>query len=197
MIIAKDLKLHFENIVDSKYKFDVRDWRNQEFVRKNMIDSSEITLEQHTSYLEMLRTSASQKVYIALLDDEPIAVMTFRIYNDDNKIVSGSYLIKEEYLGKGFGAVLGYVRMEYIFNKMPTGRMSTLVMASNKKNLQLQKDFGCTITKEEDIIRANGKEDKLITLEMTHEEWLSKKIKIERVISRLILLENISFILED
>ena len=70
-------------------------------------------------------------------------------------------------------------------------------MASNKKNLQLQKDFGCTITKEEDIIRANGKEDKLITLEMTHEEWLSKKIKIERVISRLILLENISFILED
>ena len=197
MIIARNSKLRFENINDSEYKYEVRNWRNQEFVRKNMINSTEISTEQHEAYLNMLKISESQRVYIAMLDEQPIAIMTFRIYKDKNKIVSGSYLIKEKYLGKGFGALLGYVRMEYIFNKLPNGKMSTLVMQSNRKNLQLQKDFGCRVSNEEDFVRENGYKDKLITLEMTHKEWLSKKPMIERAIGRLISLENISLILED
>ena len=70
-------------------------------------------------------------------------------------------------------------------------------MQSNRKNLQLQKDFGCRVSNEEDFVRENGYKDKLITLEMTHKEWLSKKPMIERAIGRLISLENISLILED
>lgn len=197
MIINKDSQLHFVNIIDSPYKYEVRHWRNQEYVRSNMISSEIITKEQHEKYLDYLKTTKEQKIYIAMLDENPIAVMTFRHNLDEQKIVSGSYLIKEEYLGKGLGVILGYVRMEYIFSEMPEGTMRTFVMESNKKNLGLQRDFGCREIGKEEIVRDDGSKDNLVTLEMTKKEWEQKKSRIKRVMIRLLPIENIHWIKEE
>lgn len=196
MIFSKGQILHFINIIDSPYKYEVRNWRNQEYVRANMIDSNVISEEQHEKYLEHLQASDDQKVFIAMLADEPIAVMTYRINREEGYVVSGSYLIREEYMGKGLGVILGYVRMEYIFSIMPDGLMRTVVMETNQKNLALQKDFGCRETGKEEVVRSNGNREIMVTLEMTHLEWEKKRPRIERLMSRLMPLESIHLIKE-
>lgn len=196
MRITKDSRLYFVNILDSPYKYKVREWRNQEFVRKNMIDSSIISEKQHEQYLYNLESNNNQKVFIAMIDEEPIAIMTFKYDKEEKVVVSGSYLVDEEYLGKGLGVLLGYVRLEYIFSQITDTRMRTVVMETNKKNLQLQKDFGCIIKRVEEITRSNGEKDNLVTLEMDPCGWEEHRERIKRVMSRLIPIENIIWIEE-
>lgn len=179
----------FKNVLDTSYTGELLIWRNQEFVRKNMIDDSIISMEKHEKYLEKLRTTDKQKVFIAFFDDEPVAVMTFQ-FNEGN-IESGSYVIHEDDLSKGFGVITGYARFEYIFNKLPNGRMQTIILEHNKKNINLQRNFGCVLAGTETIVKSDGTEEKAYVYTMTKEQWEKQRDKIHRLISRIVPVESI------
>lgn len=179
----------FKNVLDTPYTEQLLVWRNQEFVRKNMKDDGIISTESHKRYLERLCTKDDQKVFIAFFDDEPVAVMTFR-FNEGN-IESGSYVIHEEDLSKGFGVITGYARFEYIFNKLPDGKMQTIILEHNKKNINLQRNFGCVLEGIEMIAKSDGTAERAFVYTMTKEQWEKQRDKIQRLISKIVPVESI------
>ena len=188
-MILNDPQITFNNLLYTDYTLKVLDWRNQEYVRNNMIDSSVIPLENHKRYIEKLKNSDTQEVYIAFLADAPLAVMTFVI--TDDFVESGSYLVNEEDLGKGYGVITGYARFEYIFNNFPNRKMRTIILEHNKKNISLQKNFGCLYEGMTTVTKSDGTQENAFIYTMTKEQWEAKKEKIQRLISRLIPIDNI------
>jgi len=187
-------KFRFKNVLDTPYCMELLEWRNQKFIRENMVDKSIIDSENHLKYIERLRASSTQKVFIAFYDDNPVAVMTFKFM--DNIIESGSYVIHEEDMGSGFGVVTGYARFEYIFDRMPEGKMQTIILAHNQKNISLQKNFGCMFEGTTRLKKSDGIEEDAYIYTMTRDKWEINRPRIQRVVSRLIPIENIGRILD-
>lgn len=179
----------FRNVLETPYTMQLLAWRNQKYVRENMVDDGIISVESHKQYLERLRTREDQKVFIAFYDDEPVAVMTFR-FNEGN-IESGSYVIHEEDLNKGFGVITGYARFEYIFGKMPDGKMQTVILEHNKKNIGLQSNFGCVLEKTEIIEKTDGTREKAFVYTMTKDQWAKQRERIQKLIARIVPIDNI------
>ncbi|MBQ6385754.1 MAG: hypothetical protein IJJ38_06270 [Lachnospiraceae bacterium] len=173
-------------------QMEVRHWRNQEFVRNNMVDNMPISEEQHAAFLEKLKTDQDRKVFVLFFDEEPAAVMTMKFDREKREIESGSYLIAEDTQGSGLGVILGYARMEYIFRAMPDGVMRTFVLQHNQKNDSLQRSFGCEFVREMTVQKSDGTSEKANVYRMTREQWEERKGRISRAVSRLVPIENIT-----
>ena len=119
----------FKNLLDTPYMQQLRIWRNLDFVRDNMTNKALISHEEHQKYLTMLHNNPdTRKVFVAMQDTIPFGVVNFSIYQESGYIEPGMYLVDSRFLGKGYGMVLQYVRLEYIFTIMPAGRMRTIVL---------------------------------------------------------------------
>lgn len=188
-LIINNHTFTFKNVLDTPYTEELLVWRNQKFVRKNMVNDGIISMESHRKYIERLHIKDDQKVFIAFFDNEPVVVMTFR-FNEGN-IESGSYIIHEEDLSKGFGVITGYARFEYIFNKLPSGKMQTIILEHNKKNIRLQRNFGCVLEDVETVVKSDGTAENAYVYTMTKEKWEKQRDKIQRLISRIVPVENI------
>lgn len=191
---AKKHSIYFRNLLDTPYREQVREWRNQEFVRENMFDNRPISPENHAKYLKKLETSDTHKVFVMFYDDEPAAVMTMVHIPEENCIETGSYLVHEETRGRGYGAITGYARLEYVFAHMPDGKMKTEILAHNEKNLSLQKSFGCALEGTREAVKSDGSTELTYIYTMDHETWEERKPFLQRIIGRLIPLDQITWI---
>lgn len=188
--------VYFKNLLDTEYQETVLQWRNQEFVRANMLDNCLISAESHRKYLEMLRSSSTSRTYVVFIKDEPCAVMTIKIKPEEKSILTGSYLVHEKYQGKGIGVITGYARLKYVFDMMPDGIMETIILEHNKKNLSLQRNFGCSLKSIEPVILSDGTVENAYLFTMTREEWEERKDRIEKLIGRLVPFDKIQWIEE-
>lgn len=184
--------VYFKDVLDTSYTMTLLEWRNQEFVRENMLNNTAITMEQHKNYLDLLEKDKTQRVFIAFFREEPVAVMTMK--KRDGYIETGSYLVHEDDMGKGLGVITGYARMEYVFNVMPEGEMRTVILGHNKKNLSLQKNFGCELREVTEVTKSDGTREQLYLYTMNRNSWDKKKERILKMINRLIPCESIRWI---
>jgi len=187
--IVNNHSFTFKNVLDTPFTLKLLEWRNQDFVRENMVDDRVISEENHMAFLEKLKTDDSMKVYLAFYDNKPVAVMTFR-YNN-NIIESGSYIIDKDDLSKGFGVVTGYARFEYIFGQFPDSSMQTVILEHNKKNIRLQENFGCILDKTIKIKKTDGTIENAFVYTMKKTNWEQKKEKVEMLVSHIVPIGNI------
>lgn len=187
----KTVNIVFKNILNTEYTDELRNWRNQDFVRNNMINHNLIEKEEHVHYIESLRHSKDNKVFLALNHQEPLAIITVKIHWDENYIEPGTYIINEKYLGKGYGIIMSYFRLEYIFELMPEGKMKTIILDKNKRNINLQKKMGCIFEKNITVTDVNGKQEVASVYSLTKEMWDINKGNIEERIEHSFGLKNI------
>lgn len=190
-ICMETIDIKFKNILDTEYINELRNWRNQDFVRNNMTNHDIISEEEHMNYIAMLQQSQNNKVFLALNHQEPLAIITMKIYWDENYIEPGTYIINENYLGKGFGIIMSYIRLEYIFELMPQGKMKTTILDKNERNINLQKKMGCVFEKKIKVKDINGREEAASIYVLTKEDWDKNKKEIEERIERNFGLKNI------
>ena len=67
-------------------KWQVRDWRNNDFVRKHMFNNQIITENEHKGFLDGLQNSVNRKYYIAFFDGKPFGVLNTNIDSDAKKL---------------------------------------------------------------------------------------------------------------
>lgn len=188
---TETVDIAFKNILNTEYTDELRNWRNQDFVRSNMTNHDIIEKEEHIRYIESLRHSKDNKVFLALNHQEPLAIITIKIHWDENYIEPGTYIINEKYLGKGYGIIMSYFRLEYIFELMPEGKMKTTILDKNERNISLQKKMGCVFEKNIIVADINGKQEAASVYSLTKEEWDKHKGDIEERIERSFGLKNI------
>lgn len=187
----KPVDIEFKNILDTEYTEELRNWRNQDFVRENMTNHDMIGKEEHEHYLESLRNSKNNKVFLALNHGEPLAIITIKIHWDEKYVEPGTYIVNREYLGKGYGIIMSYMRLEYIFELMPEGRMCTTILDKNERNINLQKKMGCVWEKNIMVKDAKGNEEAAAVYALTKEAWDANKTEIEERIEKSFGLKNI------
>lgn len=181
----------FQNILDTPYTKKMREWRNQDFVRKNMTNHDMIGEQEHENYINSLRESDTNQVFLACDRGEPLAIITIKINREENYVEPGTYIVDEKFLGKGYGIIMSYMRLEYIFDLMPQGRMRTVILNTNERNLSLQKKMGC-VPEEQIMVRdQKGREEPATVLYLTRENWEANKGSIAQRIEDNFGLENI------
>ncbi len=181
----------FKNILDTPYTMKLREWRNQDFVRKNMTNHDLIGEEEHKAYIEFLRKSDTDKVFLAMDREMPLAVVTIKINWKEQYVEPGTYIINESYLGKGYGIIMSYFRLEYIFDLMPEGRMRTVILDSNERNISLQKKMGCELEEHFMVEDKEGRKEPAAAYSLKKARWDKKKGSIAERIDARFGMENI------
>ena len=85
-------KKHFKAVelkyLDSETILKIREWRNQEFVKKNMYSQHEITQEEHLKYIDNIRNDNNRGLFVFYLDDEFLYLLFFEcVYIKKNNII--------------------------------------------------------------------------------------------------------------
>lgn len=188
----KSVAITFRNILDTEYVGKLREWRNQDYVRWNMVNHDFIGEAEHAAYIEFLRTSKTNKVFLAFNHEEPIAVISIKINWEEGYIEPGMYIVNENNLGRGFGIIMSYIHYEYIFELMPEGQMRKIILNENKTNINLQKKMGCAFEKYIQVQSKNGAPEQASVFYLTKEMWDAGKGSIEEKIDKNFGLHNIS-----
>jgi len=67
-------EIKFENIlkVNDEIKVRVRQWRNKEEIRRQMLSQNIITKEEHLNWIESLKNRNDWKFWVVFVDEIPI-----------------------------------------------------------------------------------------------------------------------------
>lgn len=141
------------NHLDEDTILKIREWRNQDFVRKNMIQQHMITEEEHLSYIERLKKDKNRGLFVFYLDDVPFGVYQYMIDPVKREVEDGHYLISQEYQSLGYGAILMYMEQLITYYCFDVDYRVGCVLGSNKKQMDANrksklvdvKKNGCTV----------------------------------------------------
>jgi pseudaminic acid cytidylyltransferase len=171
-------EISFQNLLDTDYQMDLLTWRNQEFVRRPMINSKIITVEEHQKYIELVRKTDTHEVYIALEDGVPFGVINLVFDHKSKTVETGSYLINQQEIGTGKGLIMTFARLSYIFAK-PGYTAITKIRKTNQRSIRLQEHMGFEFQYSEAIA---GTDEYLLVYSLNQSDWKKKSRIIEEQI---------------
>lgn len=149
------------NYLDEETILKIREWRNQDFVRKNMLQSHTISEDEHLAYIERIKQDENRGLYVFYLDDEPFGVFQYAIKEDEDGkyITNGCYLIHEEDKSLGYGTILFYMINWIEYNYFEIEILKTEVLSMNQEALGLHKRLKVEPDEvKKDAIEFNGKQ---------------------------------------
>lgn len=177
-------RISFINLLDAeeKIKWQVRAWRNNDFVKKNMFNTHIISESEHKAFLDKLQNSISDKYYIAFYGDEPFGVLNIHIDSDGTKLEFGYYLTDIKYVDSGFGAILEYALLNHAFYGLNIKTVFCRTLPMNKKVVALHERFGFDIIMCDEEICCQG---------ISAKKWEDKRKYIENIIGSIFPINDI------
>lgn len=175
-IIFKDI-----SDVDKGLKEKIRSWRNEEDVRKFMINQKVITKEEHKKWLEKINSGNDAKLWIVYFKENPIGIVNLQKIDYKNLSSEwGFYIGEGSYRGLGLSKKILYKLLQIFFEEMKFNILYTKVLFNNDIALKLYRKFKFIEIKE--IIEEN-KLTKLMIF--TKNDWIKWKevLKNEAFIS--------------
>ena len=184
-ILSSNSGLYFALLskLPDKYIKELLKWRNQEFVRNKMFNNEKIKLEEHLEYVK----NNKDKILIGFLEKEPFCVINFKDY-DGSGVELGYYLIKEDSVGGGLGAIMEFYSLYYAFFRLKALCVFCRTLKSNAKVIGLHKRFGFKFTKKGAI---NNKE--YVEQRLCKEEWEKQMPKLEKLLKVALNTDNIDY----
>ncbi len=108
---------------------DIYRWRNNENVRYYCLNKNEISISEHIKFIKSLNNDISKKYFLAVLNDEPVGVISF---TDINNYSANIGYYKNPFVEKkGIGTLLIYKACEYAINSL---KLDCLIMNVYKHN---------------------------------------------------------------
>lgn len=145
------------NRLDEETIANIRIWRNQDFVRKNMFSTHIITEEEHKKYIEKIKTDPNRGLFVYYLDGEPFGVAAYEMDLKRLMVTGGAYLINEEYQALGYGMILYYMANVIEYFHLGAKREYAEVIDVNKKALSLLYQRGFVLEKtRKDCVMIDG-----------------------------------------
>ncbi|SHJ67008.1 UDP-4-amino-4,6-dideoxy-N-acetyl-beta-L-altrosamine N-acetyltransferase [Paramaledivibacter caminithermalis] len=179
---------------DNDIKQQLRYWRNQEFIRKNMFNQDIISKEDHEKFLRKLEEDDSTKVFLTFYDNRPFGVLNYHLREEDS-LEFGYYLIDEKHISSGLGAVLEYVLLNHAFYNLKVKKVYCRTLTYNKKVINLHKKFGFIVQKTlKNIIKRDGKSLDACMQVIYPEIWEKQRTKIKKIIKYIIPLDDIGIL---
>jgi len=175
------MKLEFEDItkVSKKITDLVRNWRNSEDIKKNMINDHHISQEEHKEWLKNLKTEKNAKAWVINCDNKPIGLVYLLNINYDKKVTDwGLYIADKSFKNRGIGLVSIKKLINYIFIEMNFNKMTTKVLENNVVAINLYKKLGFkTVGTLPEKIKRNDKQIEIFLMSLSNDEWKKNKTK--------------------
>lgn len=166
----------------------VRDVRNQESVRKSMYTEHEISLNEHLSWVERLRTDTRQIVFVVLVDGIVRGVVSVNAIDRLHLKSDWAFYLDENVRG-GLGAALEFRLINFVFNDLGLDKLNCEVIETNKAVVKMHKKFGFIEEgfRQANIIK-NGTRIGVFFLGLNKSDWLKErdviKFRYEEVLEK-------------
>lgn len=151
--IAKLLDIELIDFTDLtlKEKKMVLEWRNNENIKKWMLNQDDITLHNHLRYIESLKSSKEKKYMLVKKVAEYIGVIDFT--NIDLKERSAHFGLYANPLKKidGAGSILQKASIKYAFDILKLAKLKLEVFSENEKAIGLYKKFNFKKVSQETV----------------------------------------------
>lgn len=170
-MIKKKFKAIELNCLDEDTICNIRNWRNQEFVRRNMFCQDIISEEEHSQWIKRVKADDNKNVFVFYLDDVPFGVEIYTYDTENQWVEVGNYLVSEEYQAMGYGVILSYFGQEILYNVLGYNTMYSEIFEFNKNALAVSRFLKAKkeIRKEPAVL--NGKTVNVIVLKGTKQYW--------------------------
>lgn len=160
----------------------VLEWRNSEWIRANMYTDHIISIDEHSAWLERINKDETPTFMIFEFQWKPIGVVNVtQIDNRNNKCHWGFYM-GEIGVPRGCGAIMGFMGLEYFFEKLNIRKICSEVFAFNKASIKYHKKLGF---REEGYflkhILKNGDYEDIVVFALLKDEWLKSKSELENI----------------
>ena len=110
----------------------ILNWRNSERIREVMFSDHIITWEEHLRWSKNIFSgNANVKVFIFEFKNRPLGSVSLNNIDLYNKRCNWGFYIGDEDAPKGSGLAMGFLALEYVFEKMHFNILCSEVLASN------------------------------------------------------------------
>ena len=162
--------------LDDETIAQLRIWRNQDFVRKQMHNKGLISQQEHQKWVRNVKNDSKRDVFVIFLDNEPIGVCQYKILDDKGTIELGDYLISEDYKNKGFGFIVTYAFWQIAYQLLHAKKAYYEVIETNTLMLKMTHRNNDELVRE--YVNEEGQKVYCYTFNYGPEDLQSKKYKL-------------------
>jgi len=127
-------------------------WRNDNNVRKWMINKELIPLEEHLKYIKSLQNRDDKICFLVKNNCKYLGIIEFSDIDNNRKIASIGLNINTESSQKGIGSVLMEILIFVAKDRLNLKKINLYVFNDNLKAVKLYKKFNFQITNKIDTI---------------------------------------------
>jgi UDP-4-amino-4,6-dideoxy-N-acetyl-beta-L-altrosamine N-acetyltransferase len=151
--------------------------RNQDHIRKNMINDQIIKFDDHINWLKNSIIEKKNIFYLIYIKNKVSGLVRFIIHK--NKAEWSFYLDKN--CKNVYGAYIEYLAIEKIFKNKKIDTLECQVLSFNSRILSLHEKFGFMITRvEKNILHRNNTNIDIFFLINDKKIWNTKRIEIKK-----------------
>ena len=152
--------------------------RNQENVRKAMINDEIINLEDHISWFKLNISNKKKIFYKINFFNKIIGLITLNTNETEN--CSWAFYLSEN-AQKGFGALIELKFLDHYFFQLKKDNLECQVLSFNKSVLKLHQKFGFKIINvKKNVLKRFNKKHDLIKFSLNSDTWKIKQIILKK-----------------
>lgn len=171
-MIKKRFKAVELNCLDETTIHEICNWRNQEFVRRNMFSQDEISIQAHLQWVQAMKNDMNRHLFVFYLDDVPFGVENYTYKPEHDWVEIGNYLISEEFQAMGYGVIMSYFGLDIMYNVLGYENMYAEIIEYNKKASAISRRFfGEDEEYKESTVELNGQGYKVKIERGTKDSW--------------------------
>ncbi|MGP7818523.1 UDP-4-amino-4,6-dideoxy-N-acetyl-beta-L-altrosamine N-acetyltransferase [Niallia sp. 01092] len=182
-------RVYLQNVDHSHFDLILK-WRNQEYIRRMMLDNHLITLEEHEKWFQqnIVEGNSNFIMKILYLDQLPIGVVNINILDAIERICKWGFYIGDSNAPNGLGKVMGYLALNFIFNKLHMNKLYAEVLENNSKSIAVHKKLGFSQDRilNEKVFR-NEQYINVLFLSISREGWTKYQPEVIKMIEGMIL----------
>ena len=155
-------------------------WRNSEKIRSNMYRDKVISIEEHRAWFKKVTHENGSLHFIFEYKGKPVGVVNANQIDMTNMRCVWGFYIGDEEAPKGCGSAMGYLALDYLFDKLGMHRIIGEVIEFNEASLKYHKKLGFIEEgRFEDHCRRKHRNYDVISLAVLADEWHKIKASLE------------------
>jgi UDP-4-amino-4,6-dideoxy-N-acetyl-beta-L-altrosamine N-acetyltransferase len=164
----------------------VRQLRNQPDVRRFMYTDHEISEAEHLNWLEGLRSSSRQQVFVVVIEGAPVGVVSLSAINTTHRTADWAFYLDTTLQGKGLGSQVEMWMLDYAFGAAGLEKLNCEVLEINPAVIKMHQKFGFMVegVRREHIIR-DGKRVNVVLLGISKREWQTQRPNVLAAVERI------------
>lgn len=156
-------------------------WRNLEHIRANMYTDQIITSEEHSKWFNDVLLRNDVEYFIFENYGKPIGQASVLNIDHKNSKCSWGFYLGEDEVPRGCGAVMEYMTLVHIIDKLGVRKVCCEVFSFNKSTIKLHKKFGF---EEEGFLRKHilkkNKYENVVCMALFKDEWPEIKERMKK-----------------